>query len=245
MNKKIFKKYLNWTLDLIFPGFCPLCRNQAFADGEHYSCLSCLDELPWVTGTRCELCGIPMAGIDFRGLSCMNCREENLSFESGRCMMLLDVKGKNLIHEMKYHGVKDVIRDFPAWVERSPGFVEHLVNSILIPVPLHPKRLQSRGFNQSQWIAEAMMRETRGSSEVYDCLRRTKNTPTQTKFDRSERKKNVKNAFALKPGNCLDRENRIVLVDDVYTTGATLNACADTLVGEGFNRISVATLGHG
>ena len=244
MNKKIFKKYLNWTLDLIFPGFCPLCRNQAFADGEHYSCLSCLDELPWVIGTRCELCGIPMAGIDFRGLRCTNCREENLSFESGRCMMLLDVKGKNLIHEMKYHGVKDVIRDFPAWVERSPGFVEYLVNSILIPVPLHPKRLQSRGFNQSQWIAEAMMRETKGSSEVYDCLRRTKNTPTQTKFDRSERKKNVKNAFALARVAVVIIYETYILSNNVFTTGSILNTCAAVLQETGISRLRVAILDH-
>ena len=83
------------------------------------------------------------------------------------------------------------------------------------------------------------------STVAYDCLKRVRNTPTQTKLDRKERQQNVKNAFALKDGTCLDGFDRVVLVDDVYTTGATLDACAKALIDRGVGLVEVATLGHG
>ena len=80
---------------------------------------------------------------------------------------------------------------------------------------------------------------------AYDCMLRTRNTPSQTELDRNERRKNVKNAFALKEGTCLDGFDRVVLVDDVFTTGATLDACASALLERGVRTVEVATLGHG
>ena len=92
---------------------------------------------------------------------------------------------------------------------------------------------------------ECIQKRIGDSVQVIDALTRTENTPTQTEFDRFERKKNVKNAFALKNKNCLDIEQKIVLIDDVYTTGATLDECAKALIQEGFQNVNVATLGHG
>jgi ComF family protein len=138
-----------------------------------------------------------------------------------------------------------MLKDLPRWLERNPSFREFLKDSVLVPVPLHPKRFKKRGFNQSQWIADAMEKEMGGSVRVIEALIRVRNTPTQTEFARVERKKNVKNAFALKTKNCLDAKNRIVLIDDVYTTGATLDECAKALLDEGFQNVNVATLGHG
>ena len=126
-----------------------------------------------------------------------------------------------------------------------PGFLEFITGAVLIPVPLHPKKLYQRRFNQSLWIAKAFSKEAGESTAVYDCLNRIRNTPTQTKLDRTSRQQNVKNAFALKEGTCLDGYNRFVLVDDVYTTGATLNACTKVLIEKGISRVEVATLGHG
>lgn len=245
MNKQLLKRHWNWLIDLVFPGFCPVCEQSPFLDGSHYTCLGCLDKIAWITGTRCKLCGMSMAGMDFQGLYCAGCREENFSFDEGRCMFALDENSRKLIHELKYHGARDVIRDFSAWIERAPGFLSFLEDSVLIPVPLHSRRLKSRGYNQSLWIAEAMMKELGAKSELSTCLKRTKNTPTQTKLDRDQRKGNVKGAFALKTSIPLNRKKRIVLVDDVFTTGATLDACAHELREQGFRRIAVATLGHG
>ena len=90
-----------------------------------------------------------------------------------------------------------------------------------------------------------MKKELGDSVQVIDALIRTRDTSTQTEFDRIERKKNVKNAFALKKKICLDVEHKIVLIDDVYTTGATLDECAKALIQAGCQNVNVATLGHG
>ncbi len=160
-------------------------------------------------------------------------------------MFHLNKAGSNLVHELKYHGNKRILEDMPLFLERVPHFLEFLTGAVLIPVPLHPRKLYNRGFNQSLWIAEAFAKEAGVSTVAYDCMQRSVNTPTQTKLDRKERQQNVKNAFALKDGTCLDGYDRIVLVDDVYTTGATLDACSKALIKAGFSQVEVATLGHG
>tara|TARA_E500000331_G_scaffold263504_1_gene254506 strand:- start:166 stop:639 length:474 start_codon:yes stop_codon:yes gene_type:complete len=157
----------------------------------------------------------------------------------------MEDQAKSLIHDIKYHGARMILRDMTSWLDRSPGFREYLEGTVLIPVPLHRRRLGKRGFNQSEWIAHSFRKAVGPSVEVMDILKRKKNTPTQTELDRSERKVNVKNAFALKRRNRLRKEDRIMLIDDVFTTGATLNACAQVLRDHGFKRINIATLGHG
>ena len=195
LNRKLLKRHWNWLIDLIFPGFCPICEESSFLDGDHYTCLECLDKIAWISGARCKLCGISMAGIDFQGLFCSSCRENDFSFDEGRCMFALDQCGRKLIHELKYRGARDVIRDFSAWKERVPDFLPFLENSILVPVPLHSRRMRSRGYNQSLWIAQAMVKEVGENSELSDCLKRIRNTPTQTKNDREERKENRKGSI--------------------------------------------------
>ena len=113
-------------------------------------------------------------------------------------MFLLDQNGKKVIHEIKYHGVKDVLKDLPRWLDRCGNYREFIEDSILVPVPLHKKRLKTRGFNQSSWIAGALVKEMGGRVVVSEVLTRVRDTPTQTKFDRSERQKNVKKCFCTK-----------------------------------------------
>ena len=244
-GQKWWKPVLNRSLDFVFTSFCSICNGRVFKDGYSYSCQECLDSLAWVRGTRCKLCGVSMSGMGFKDMTCVNCREENLLFEEGRCMFLMEERSKNLVHDLKYYGARMILRDMTSWLDRCPGYEDFLEGSFLIPVPLHQRRYSSRGFNQSVWIARAFKKSIGSGVEVCDLLARKKNTPTQTVLNRNERKANVKNAFALKPKNCLKKEDRIVLIDDVFTTGATLNACAQTLRNEGFVRIDVATLGHG
>jgi len=186
-----------------------------------------------------------MSGMDFQGLTCASCREENLLFDQGRCMFVMEERSRGLIHDIKYHGARMILRDMPSWVDRCDGFREYLEGTVLVPVPLHRRRMGKRGFNQSEWIAHAFRKAVGPSVDVVHALKRRKNTPTQTELDRNQRKANVKNAFALVRKNHLRKEDRIMLVDDVFTTGATLNACAEVLKEHGFHQISIATLGHG
>ncbi len=244
-------KKIKWELwkravfDLFFPGDCPICERAAYLDEVSYACLSCLDSIAWVKHARCKLCGMGMDGLDYAGLTCKNCREYSPVFSSGRTMFHLNPAGRSLIHQLKYHGDKRILQDVPFFLERAPQFLEFITGAVLIPVPLHKKKLHKRSFNQSVWIAEALAKEADVSTVAYDCMTRIRNTPSQTKLDRNQRRKNVKNAFALKEGTCLDGFDRVVLVDDVYTTGATLDACASVLLESGVSRVEVATLGHG
>ena len=171
--------------------------------------------------------------------------KQDFHFKAGKCLFFLDEAGKSIIHEIKYHGSHEVLSDFHHWMERSPGFEEFLDEAHLIPVPLHKSRQSSRGFNQSLWIAQAIKKYMGSSVEIGDFMKRTRNTPTQTRLEKKARKKNVKNAFALKPGVCLDSLHRIILIDDVFTTGATLDACAQVWVEAGISQVEVAALGHG
>jgi competence protein ComFC len=242
---------INWqewkkaVIDLFFPGDCPICERAAYLDDISFSCLSCLDQVAWIQKSRCKFCGIGMDGMDYAGLTCRNCREFPPLFSAGRSMFHLNKPGQSLIHELKYDRNKRLLEDMPLFLERVPDFLDFITGAVLIPVPLHPKKIYQRGYNQSLWIAEAFAKEAGVSTVAYDCMKRLRNTPTQTKLDRADRKKNVKNAFALKDGTCLDGFDRVVLVDDVYTTGATLDACTKALMDSGISKVEVATLGHG
>ena len=244
MNENL-QKCINYLSDILFPGNCPICEKEPYKDGLGYMCRDCEDLLPWISKNGCKYCGIPMSGFDFNGLICAACRDDKPHFLKGKCMFLLDQNGKKVIHEIKYHSVKDVLKDLPRWLDRCGNYREFIEDSILVPVPLHKKRLKKRGFNQSTWIAGALLKEMGGRVDVSDALTRVRDTPTQTKFDRRERQKNVKNAFALSKKNSLNIKDKIVLIDDVYTTGATLNECTKALNSKGFQNVYVATLGHG
>ena len=242
---KFLRVLVDEIMDVFFPGSCPVCSSPPKMDEGYYACLECLDEVAWVGGSTCKYCGIPMHSVEYQGLVCSNCRKHSYSFNRGKCMFILDDVGKGVIHAIKYQGARDVLNDMPHWLDRCAGYRDFLKGAHLVPVPLHRRRGSKRGFNQSLWIAHAIKKDLGSVVEVGDFMKRTRNTPTQTRLEKKERKQNVKNAFALKDKNSLNFEDRIVLVDDVYTTGATLDACAKVLIDHGFQNVYVATLGHG
>ena len=245
MGKPWISGWLNLMGDFLFPGNCPVCGDAPFADPGSYACRECMDRIAWIRGNGCRICGLPMWGMGFGGLTCRACREDPPVFQSGRCLFLLDETGKKVIHEIKYHGVRPVLRDLPHWLERTPGALEFLEGCDLVPVPLHRKRLRARGFNQSVWIARALSEAVGGKPRVREALRRISDTPTQTSLDRETRKANVKDAFALCSRSPIDEQSPIVLVDDVYTTGATLDSCARVLVEGGCRVVKFLALGRG
>jgi ComF family protein len=114
-----------------------------------------------------------------------------------------------------------------------------------VPVPLHPRKLRERGYNQSELIAECLARAAGGGARVARLLRRTVDTVSQTHHDRRARQANLKNAFALAPGVRISAGHSYLLVDDVFTTGSTLNSCALALRRAGGLNLSVVTFGHG
>lgn len=152
--------------------------------------------------------------------------------------------GKSLIHEIKYRGGLYLKNDISKLLSTREDVLLFIENSILVPVPLHPRRLKSRGFNQSLVFARCLAEHTQ-NCKISELLDREKITKSQTTLSRKERTENVKNAFALSEKFVINGSLNYILVDDVFTTGATLNACAKVLKANGAKSIRIITLGHG
>jgi competence protein ComFC len=232
-------------LDLVFPRECPLTGSPPDdASGFRHLSPEAIKTLPIVYPPCCDTCGAPFFGLLAGGQVCVHCRELEPEFDSGRTVMLARGDARVLIHELKYHGARHLAGDLARLATLAPGYLERLENAVLVPVPLHRNKLRRRGFNQSLLIAEALARLVPGA-RVSELLVRVKDTPSQTRLDRAAREANTQKAFAIREGAAINPAFRHVVVDDVFTTGATLNACSSVLRQAGISRVAVATLGHG
>ncbi len=232
-------------LEILMPGDCPGCGEPVEDGPFRRVCELCAGNIDWIRRPFCDRCGLPSPGVDMVARHCRHCRDLQPSFGKGRALFLSTGVGRSFIHDVKYHGDRSLLGDLPALLQHSPDFLNHLEDAVLVPVPLHRRRLRERGYNQSAWIAEALSACFDIRLKVEQVLVRTRNTRTQTRLSREARMTNVKNAFALKPRTRLDKSRRYVVVDDVFTTGSTLDACAGALLEAGLEQVDVATLGHG
>jgi len=152
---------------------------------------------------------------------------------------------RSLLIELKYRRGWHVMEDLETILCRSPEALERARGSVLVPVPLHARKLRERGYNQSEMLARSLARAAGDGARVESLLRRIEDTPSQTAFGRQARRLNLKNAFALASGAPLNPGLRHVLVDDVFTTGSTINQCARALRKAGCLRLEVVTFSHG
>lgn len=232
-------------LDLIFPRECLLSGTPIPSNNPYrYLLPSELQKIHWVSPPHCQCCGYPFYGELQKSRLCPHCEDLNPLFEQGKTAFLLKEGGRKLIHELKYHQGFHLWPDVEKLIKKIPEYLKFIENSILVPVPLSAKKQHQRGFNQSLFLAKILSKSC-SRSTIYELIRRVKHTKTQTRLTRKERKLNVKNAFALSPKVVINSSLTYTLVDDVFTTGATLNACAAVLKKNGARKIQVITLGHG
>ena len=159
--------------------------------------------------------------------------------------MLLQGSGSALVHALKYNAELYVLEDITTIMRQAPGYADYVRGAVLVPVPLHPKKLKKRKYNQSRLLADCCVAAVDGGAEVQELLSRVVNTASQTHYDRAARRENLKNAFALAPGATINPARHYILVDDVFTTGSTLNSCATVLRRGGALSLDVVTFGHG
>jgi competence protein ComFC len=240
-----FARAADALLDLIFPRECPV-TGEPPDDTSPFRHLSpeALRRLPIVYPPCCDTCGAPFFGVLAGPQVCVHCRDLEPEFDSGRTVMLARDSGRVLIHELKYHGARHLAGDLARLATLAPGYLERLRGAVLVPVPLHPNKFRKRGFNQSLLIARELAKLAPGA-RVVELLDRVKDNGSQTRLDRDERRKNADGAFALRRGARVEPAFPHVVIDDVFTTGATLNACCETLRDSGITRLAVATLAHG
>jgi len=209
------------ALDLLFPQWCIGCGKVG-----SYICGSCQKLLLDIIPPICPRCGRP----ESRGVLCHSCDNWQAEIDGIRSPFIFDGLIRKAIHELKYENLRALAVPLAKllydYIVRNP-----LPGEVLVPVPLHQKRWRERGYNQSSLLAKELGKLS-GLPVVADCLIRQSYTSTQAKSASvSERRKNVANAFT-----CLDgrlHSKRILLIDDVSTSGATLDACAGVLKSVG------------
>lgn len=218
-------------LDLCLPRSCAGCQR---IDNRPQSCWCsrCWDQIPWVLSPLCPLCGRPFTdsphSIDHL---CGECIASTYYFDSARSAVAHAGIIRSRIHQFK----------FEAQLEWAPPLIELLqiayarlglpAPDLILPVPLHPKRLKKRGFNQSGLLAGELARKLRVPVSFNTILRKNPTQP-QTRLNRRQRLENVKGAFELTETDKV-RGRRILLLDDVFTTGTTLSECARILKRKG------------
>jgi competence protein ComFC len=233
-------------LDVVFPRACLHCGGLVEAGGRfRHLCPMCATQLLIVAEPHCSTCGHPYSGETDLNRLCEHCEELEPEFSQGKTAVLLKGPGRSLVHALKYHHALHVVGDLTAIMAFVPGYGEFLKGAVLVPVPLHPRKLRERRYNQSLLLAECAVRAVAGQARVEELLRRVVDTESQTHYDRRDRQKNLKNAFALAPAAAINPGQRYVLVDDVFTTGSTLNACAAVLRRAGVLTLDAVTFGHG
>ncbi|MFW2478750.1 MAG: double zinc ribbon domain-containing protein [Lentimonas sp.] len=231
--------------DVFFARSCVHCGDAVEDSPYDFLCGACSREIFLSTPPACSTCGFPFFGMLAGPKICPHCTDLNPLFDEGKTLFLTKGPARSMIHELKYHSGFYILEDAARMIEEAPFYQQYIDNAILVPVPLHPTKLRERGFNQSDKIAQMLENITKQRSKVENLLIRTRFTQTQTHLNREQRHQNVKNAFALAPNAVVIPDQQYILVDDVFTTGSTLNACAQILQAAGVTRLKVATLGHG
>ncbi len=236
-------RFLRAATDLILPRNCVHCGHCSNHGDYEFLCKKCVSEIFFARNPCCTTCGYPYLGAFVNPKRCPHCAPLDPLFDQGRILLLAQGTGRSLLHELKYRRGFYILRDIAKMVLNSSEYTNYIKGARLIPVPLHPVKFRERGFNQSQKLA-AMLAKT-CQAEVVHLLRRTQNTKSQTRLNRHSREQNVKNAFAIATNARVIPNDDYILIDDVFTTGSTLNACAQVLRQAGAKSIRVATVGHG
>lgn len=237
---RLFNRLANALLDLALPPRCHLCRSFIPAAGPVHLCNDCRDSLPVLSSPCCSSCGRPFdgAGDDH---PCGACLHHPPPWEAARAALLHEGGCRDLIHAFKYRHRFHLRRSLALLTaERLSGFAAASRADLLAPVPLHPRRLRQRGFNQSLLLAEVL-----GSLWQLplqrQLLQRTRYTTSQTELTAEQRAANLRNAFVAADTAAIDGK-RVLLVDDVFTTGATLAECSRCLLQAGAAAVCCVTV---
>ncbi len=239
-----FVHFCQAGLALFYPEVCQFCGEHRATPGEGFVCDTCRGQVHFIKPPFCERCGVPVTGEITTAFACSNCRELELHFCSARSAVTARGVVLEAIHRYKYSRA--------LWFE--PFLVDLFLRAALpvlraeawdlvVPVPLHRLKEREREFNQAERLAAALARALALPLDVR-LLRRVQPTRTQTLLTKAERAENVRRAFTRGDLRPLPGA-RVILVDDVFTTGATTSACARVLRATGAAEVCVWTVARG
>lgn len=209
-------KLASAVLDILFPRKCVQCGR-----GGEWICFACAAEMHWMTPPLCECCGREVGAGD----RCQGCARDRPRIGGIRACTRFQGAVRDAVHRLKYNGQRALAEPLAEYLAKTAQALPPA--DALVPVPLHPSRERARGYNQSTLLAHELGRQM--ELPVIPALRRVRDTGAQVGLSRSERQANVKGAFAC-AGPGLAAGRRLLLIDDVCTTGSTLVACAEPLL---------------
>ena len=223
-------------LKLLYPDRCPICDTaRPVNEGGSGICPACLKTLEKVKPPFCVLCG---SHLERTGDKCKDCSETLRYFDGGRILYTYDKVSKS-IYRFKYMNRKFYAKPYAYLMEKELGdWISGIEPDALIPVPLHKKRLMKRGYNQAAELAKELGKLT-GIPVCDEIAVRIKKTRPLKSLSRAERQADMKNAFLVSENDV--HLKRVILIDDIYTTGSTLNALAKALKEAGVRHIFILT----
>ena len=224
--------------DLLFPPRCLGCERRLASSRPPLFCADCHQALRFLGSPLCTRCGLPFpAGADHL---CGDCLAGRPAYDFARALFAYQPPVPALILALKFAGQLTGLSSLGALAARSPFLTQFTEPDLVLPVPLHPARLRARGFNQALLIARACFPHWRSHLDTA-LLRRQRSTRPQAQLSGRERRTNLAGVFALKDPERV-RGRRVLLVDDVFTTGSTVQECSRVLAAAGAERIEVFTL---
>ena len=226
-------------LDVLFPRRCPLCDEVIAPDRE--LCPGCTGKVELVKEPVCKQCGKPMEND--RKEYCGDCGRKKHSFDVGKAVFVYQGALQRSLYRFKYANRREYAAFYgKAAYEQYGRWISMLGIEAIIPVPLHRKRRRERGYNQAELFAEEIGRRTEKKKKK-KLLIRCINTRPQKELDDRERKKNLKKAFIFAQN--IVQLRKVLLVDDIYTTGSTVDAAAECLKKSGIQKVYVLCISIG
>lgn len=228
---------LNQLTDWLFPKRCPVCQDIIMPKG-HLICPGCFLKLSYVNRSACKKCGKELS--DNTNEYCMDCKNHKRSFEYGMALINYDDIASRSMVQMKYKHKKEYLEFYGyAIAKRYKARLLNIKADCFVPVPIHASRKRKRGYNQAQILAEHISLYT-GIPVYTDILIRNKKTVPQKKLSPKERLANLEQAFQA--GEIPEFVKSVILVDDIYTTGSTIEACTRVLKKCGVRYVYFVTI---
>jgi ComF family protein len=233
-----FQNIFNRFIDIIYPPRCHICQDffGKHKPGNQLICNTCLAEFAEITSPLCPICSRTFHSLDDEDHWCEECLRKRPRYDAMGAPYKYEGKIMDAIHQLKYGGKTYLVRSLgPLLASFAARWLDGTQDFLMMPVPLHSKKLRERGFNQSLLLAKAI-RPLLGLEIDFLSLRRIKYTQPQTGLRKEQRRKNVRRAFGL--GSHANLKGRtVLLIDDVATTTSTLNECARVLKKGGCDKV--------
>lgn len=233
---------LQTILDMLYPVRCPVCGDIVIPRDRRI-CLPCEKKLQFICEPRCKRCSKPIG--DEQREYCRDCERKDYHFEYGYALWVYDSIMKKSISDFKYRYKKEYAEYYiEAVVSKYGNKIKHMAPDIIVPVPIHQSKYRDRGYNQAEILAKGIGAKL-GIPVLPHLLLRNKKTLPQKQLNDKERLRNLQEAFEYNKHSAIyytGKMDKVLLVDDIYTTGSTIEACTNVLLHNQSKNVYFLTL---